>query len=67
MWRTGDRVLVNTGGVDSLAVVQVPKYPWATEDETLRSSTLVAFENGTAQWIPGRYLRERPTEPTEPS
>jgi len=54
----GDRVIVNTGGVDTRGVIWDKNgrsshgFYWESQD-----SYLVKFENGTSQYIPSKYIK----------
>jgi hypothetical protein len=52
-FKVGDQVIVNTGGADFPGTVSWDKPP----NTVLKDCYLIAFENGTAQWINVAQLR----------
>ena len=52
-YRTGDPVIVNTGGADCPGRIANERCPYPALGDCL----LVTFENGTRQWMPREYLR----------
>jgi hypothetical protein len=57
-FRLWDRVIVNTGGDDAPGIVMDDRPP-----RHLRGCVLVAFENGTKQWMPTGTLRHSEADP----
>lgn len=56
-FKTGDRVIVNTGGEDSKAVVSYDNPP----NTALKDCVLVQFESGARHWMNVKHLRHEGT------
>jgi len=58
-YKSGQKVIVNTGGADSNGIIKASTNPKATKGIYWESQDCwrVEFDNGTAQYMPAKYIR----------